>query len=417
MAYQNRIDITVETFKGLNNRASKVATQALKIFDDQSKLFHQINEMNSNASLIKKIPENLQHVSGIPGSQLNALKQVSSLMTSFITESNNAEQNANKKINSLKNEYITSLNKMNDFLTDMCSSSHQIDSIKNTIKEHQQNLPSKLGKYKKSITNIVSNKAKFKKSSEATNLMEKIKSIRSENPIYQKAIFVDAAEKCMNGISQNSVKAVQLIKKQFCTQKDILLAVIKSNQDIVDKCNSTSDKIIPCMNMINFQIDFQNFVSKQKIIRYDILPDQFVPLDFSHECFSQISTISNVLSLQLYPFAIARMKKEFNAKESNELSMQKGKMVLLMEDLSLPWAFIQNPYTRVMGYAPSSFLELVGKGIGVLLEEFTTSDEILNKGDYIAIIGDEGPGSKEIRTISDLTAIIPVSIIGIISEF
>lgn len=417
MTYQNRIELTVETFKGLNNRASNVATNALKIFETQSKLFQNLSEMSKDISLVTKISPNLQYVPGIPGSQYDALVKASEMLANFFSESDSIENNTNQIIISLKDEYLSSLSKINHCLTDMCSNSHQIDTIKSTVKDNQQKLPSKLSKYQKSINNIISSKTKVKKSSEAVSLMEKIISIRNENPMYQKSIFNRAADKCMDGISENSAKAIQLIKKQFCTQRDVLQAVINSNKKIIDNCSAESNQAISFINIIKYQNEFQKYVDKYKIIRYDLLPDPFVPLNFNHKCFSNISTISNVLSLKLYPYAMARIKKDFNAKDNNELPMQKGKMVLLMEDLSLPWTFIQNPYTKVMGYAPSSFLELIGNGLGVILNEVTTTDEILNKGDYIAIENDDSYGSKKVCTISGLTATIPSSNIGIISEF
>lgn len=419
MAYQNRIDLTVEAFKGLNNRASNVAN-GLKIFDDQANLINNIYEIINKKSLIKRIPQNIEYVSGIPGTQYDAIKRTSKMLDTFFSESNSIECNAKERIDSSRGEYLESLSKINSCLSNICANSRQIDIMKNEMKEYKQTLPSKLAKYQKSINNIISKNAKIKKSIEtdAVNLMTKITSIRNGNPNYKISVFVNAAEKCMNGISQNSDIAVQLIKKQFCSQKKVLQIVINANKEIIDKCNKLSNKIVSNINKINFQNDFQNYVDKYKINRYDILPEPFVPLDFNHECFSNISTITNVLSLNIYPFAMAKIKKDFNAMYKNELPMQKGKMVLLMEDINFPWVFVQNPYTKKMGYAPSSFLEKIGYSLGVLLTEVATSEEILNKGDYVAIEGNDNLlGEKIVRTISGLNTKIPSSNIGIISEF
>ena len=331
-------------------------------------------------------------------------------------ESNNTERDTSKVIDAAKKDYTASSTQMNDCLTDMCSNSHQIESIKKSVTTNQRQL-SKLSKYQKSISNIVSQKTKVKKSSEVISLMEKIIAIRKEKDIYRKSNFVFAADKCMNGITQNSLKSVENLKSQFRTQKSIFSSITTSNLSIINKCNDVSDQLIRVMNLVSFQKDFMDFINKYKVIRYDLVPNEFKSLDFSHPCFSNITTISRVLSLQLYPYAMARMKKEFIAKDGNELTVQKGKMVLLMEDLSLPWAFVQNPYTKVMGYAPSAFLEEIGHGLGVLLEDFKTPEELLRKGDYIAIEGDCGSSNKQIRTISNGTAKISSSMIGIISEF
>lgn len=417
MAYQNRIDFTVESFKGLNNRASNFANCALNMFEIHTNLFRELSEMNNNP-LIKRIPLNIKYVSGIPGTQYDAIENISRIMVDFFSSANFIEKEASQTIDEVKKEYSTSSSQMNDFLTGMCSNSHQIDVIKNSIRDQKEHLPSKLSKYQKSINSIVTSKTKSKKASDIVNLMEKVFAIRKENDMFKRSKFVYAANKCMNGITQNSEKAVKLLKVQFSTQISEFKNQIKqSNQQIIDKCNEFDDQLIRTINMINFQKDFTNYVHTYRIIRYDLLPKSFKALDFNHECFSNITTIYKVLSLQLYPYAMAKMKKDFIATDGNGITVQKGKIVLLMEDLSLPWAFVQNPITKVMGYAPSSFLEEIGNGLGVLLEEFKTSEELLRKGDYIAIEGDAGSGNKFVHTLADGTAKIPTSMIGIISEF
>ena len=140
------------------------------------------------------------------------------------------------------------------------------------------------------------------------------------------------------------------------------------------------------VKQIDFNKDFSEFVKTKKIIRYDISPPEFVPIDFSHPCFSNIKTISKIISPPLYPVAMAKPLSNFIAAEENQFNLQVGKCVVLMEPLDLPWCLVQNPVTRVMGYAPSSFLEIIGHGVGVLLKDFTTiNGDVLNMGDYIAL--------------------------------
>mgnify|MGYP001064035574 CR=1 FL=1 len=222
----------------------------------------------------------------------------------------------------------------------------------------------------------------------------------------------------MDKIFEDSKNSSDLLKKQFLLRKDIILSIINANESIIENCKDTSNQLVNAMNQIDFQTDFRNFIQANQIIRYDILPDEFKPLDFSHECFSEITKVSNVLSFQLYPYSMARVRKEFMPDlDQNEISVNKGKIVLLMEDLSLPWAFIQKPYTNEMGYVPSSFLEEIGKGIGVLLNEFIGPDELLNKGDYVAIESHDDPEKYKVHTISDNSFDVPANLIAKISEF
>lgn len=221
----------------------------------------------------------------------------------------------------------------------------------------------------------------------------------------------------MSLITENSNSSIELLKKQFSLQKNILLAIIHSNREIITNCEQLSNEFTSMMNQIDFHSDFQRFTEYNKIIRYDILPMDFKPIDLNHECFNQIATVSKIVAFQFYPYSMAKMKNDFIAVDKGELSVQKGKILLLMEDLSLNWTFAQNPYTRVMGYVPSSFLEEIGKGLGVLLYEFEAKEEILNKGDYVAIESKSLDNETyQIHSITDNIIEIPFSYIGIISE-
>lgn len=420
MAYQNSIDITIETFKGLTKRASNVEARAIKVFDTFAQQFSMLDDLNTNLniSLSNNVQQNKPDISGFSESQSEALMEVSTILINFFSNSNQVEKKAAQAIEAIKKENLDSTRMVDDCLNDLCSNSRQIDSIKFSINDNKHNLPSKLSKYQKSISGIVSLKTKVKKSSEVTKLWDKIVKIRTDNSVFQRSNFVPGASRCMDKIFEDSKNSSDLLKKQFLLRKDIILSIINANESIIENCKDTSNQLVNAMNQIDFQTDFRNFIQANQIIRYDILPDEFKPLDFSHECFSEITKVSNVLSFQLYPYSMARVRKEFMPDlDQNEISVNKGKIVLLMEDLSLPWAFIQKPYTNEMGYVPSSFLEEIGKGIGVLLNEFIGPDELLNKGDYVAIESHDDPEKYKVHTISDNSFDVPANLIAKISEF
>lgn len=419
MAYQNSINITIEAFKGLIKRASVVETRGLQIFEDYFQLFSELDDLNSNnnITLYQKYQQNMPNTSGFPGSQDEAMKQVSDIFINFFSNSNQIEKDAKKSIEALKQENSVSTANVDECLNSLCKSCVTIDSIKKTIQDNKHKLPSKMHKYQKSINGIVTLKTKLKKASEAMKLYEKMLKIRNDCTDSQRSNVVPFATQSFSDIVSKSKNSVDILKEQFKLRKDIILTIIKSNEDIMTNCEELSSQFIKSMNSINFQTDFQNFIKENKIIRYDILPDEFKPLDFSHECFSEITKVSNVLSFQLYPYSMAKVTSEFIPEDSNEISVKKGKIVLLMESLSLPWTFIQKPYTNELGYVPTSFLEEIGKGIGVLLNEYTTSDEVLNKGDYVAIESRDNSEFYVVHTISDFTYSIPATLIAIISEF
>lgn len=416
MIYQNSIDITIEALKGLTKRATGVETNGLKIFDDYFQLFSNLDELHNNISLYDMIQKSFPDISGFPGTQDEALKTVSSLLGEFFSSINKNEIESNDLIESYKQENLVSAENSDKCLNNLCLNSRQIDSIKYSINDNKHQLPAKLNKYQKSINGIVTLKTKIKKQSEITKLWEKIMKIRNDNIIFQRSNFVPIASKCNDMLVEDSKNSTDLLKKQFSIRKDILSTIIKSNDVIISNIDELSIKLASTKNMINFHDDFHNFITTHKIIRYDILPDEFKPLDFSHELFSEIPKVSNVLSFQLYPYSMAKVKKEFMAEYQNEITIKKGKIVLLMEDLSLPWVFIQKPYTNEMGYVPSSFLEEIGKGIGVLLNEFQASDDLLSKGDYVAIESNDDPDVYKVHTITDFVVDVPANLIAKISE-
>lgn len=417
MAYQNRNDFTVEVLRGLVNRVSSLEARGLTSFSYQTTLFEQLNDLSrENITLIQKIPLDIECTPGFPGAQNDTLTEISNFIANFFNITNSIEKQTNKTIDSFKQEYSSLSGLMNEHLADLSSNSHQIDSIKFTIKGSKQNLPSKFIKYQKSINNIIASN-KMKKKSEATRLYGKILKIRKDDAVYSRPNIIPSAEKCMSLITENSNSSIELLKKQFSLQKNILLAIIHSNREIITNCEQLSNEFTSMMNQIDFHSDFQRFTEYNKIIRYDILPMDFKPIDLNHECFNQIATVSKIVAFQFYPYSMAKMKNDFIAVDKGELSVQKGKILLLMEDLSLNWTFAQNPYTRVMGYVPSSFLEEIGKGLGVLLYEFEAKEEILNKGDYVAIESKSLDNETyQIHSITDNIIEIPFSYIGIISE-
>ncbi|KAK8898052.1 hypothetical protein M9Y10_000312 [Tritrichomonas musculus] len=415
MAYQNSMNMTVEAFKALTQRVSTNTAQALHMFEEEKKLFNSLSNISQNSS-IKQISNSVEYVSGIPGTQHDAIEQITGLISYIFQCSTLSLNQTDKVINSINAICSTTDAKLNDHLTDMCSYLNQVDLIKKSIKNKDIKIPKKLSKYQKSINSIVTMKTKVKKPSEVVHLLEKISAIRKDN-LLNRSNFVYTGEKCLNQISTNSKIVIELMKNDFQNKKEIYQSYIRSNQEIIAKCQDISNQFLNILNSINFQKDFQNYINKNKIIRHDIIPEQFKPLNFDHECFSQLATVTKVLSIQLYPFAMAKVKKEFVAKDNNELSVQKGKLMLLMEDLSLPWVYVQNPYTKVMGYAPSSFFEIIGNGLGVLLKDTQSKYDILHKGDYVATVGYINAGSYDICTILDIMIKVPASNIGIISEF
>ena len=219
-------------------------------------------------------------------------------------------------------------------------------------------------------------------------------------------------------INRQISEVIRLFKQRNQGTEQFFQLMKNSNDQMVRFLNDFAKSFKTQVKQIDFNKDFSEFVKTKKIIRYDISPPEFVPIDFSHPCFSNIKTISKIISPPLYPVAMAKPLSNFIAAEENQFNLQVGKCVLLMEPLDLPWCLVQNPVTRVMGYAPSSFLEIIGHGVGVLLKDFTTiNGDVLNMGDYIALEKKENDNQYQIETVLCKTERVHSSLIGIISEF
>ena len=137
MIYQNSIDITIETIKGLTKRATGVETSGLKIFDDYSQLFSNLDELNNNnISLYSQIQKRIPDVSGFLGTQDEALKQFSDEIVNFFSNANKIENESNESIESFKQEALVSAQMSDDCLENLCLNSRQIDSIKYSINDN-----------------------------------------------------------------------------------------------------------------------------------------------------------------------------------------------------------------------------------------------------------------------------------------
>jgi hypothetical protein len=169
---------------------------------------------------------------------------------------------------------------------------------------------------------------------------------------------------------------------------------------------------------VDFRADFGRFVEASKLIRYDIVCDNFPPVDVSHPVFADIDTRLGIVVPPMYPVGIGRVVDDFVAKGADQLSVVTGKYVLLMETITDGWVFASNPLTRVMGYIPGHCVEAVGRAIAVVLKvpRLLVDNVHIQLGDYVAVMGSGETPAYEILTTRGEQLSVPKDTLGIIYE-
>lgn len=184
------------------------------------------------------------------------------------------------------------------------------------------------------------------------------------------------------------------VTKSICLRYSFIKKIIHKFQKRNNKLLSNIEPLISTISQkaseINFEKDFIQFVAYKKIIRYDLKCEAFKPINMSHPVFNNFdpSKIRNVIAVPpVYPIAMAKVLVSFTASDINEITIVKGKMVLLMEPPDYPWVLAMNPFTRQYGYVPSKYLEIVGNALGIITKEVLSDNGInLLVGDYVAIL-------------------------------
>jgi hypothetical protein len=168
---------------------------------------------------------------------------------------------------------------------------------------------------------------------------------------------------------------------------DILTAIQTAGNDTSAGLKGCSDVLRAAADGITHQSDFTTFVQRHGLIRYDLQCKPFEPFDLSHPVFADVAVKVQVAVPPLYPVGIAHVVRDFVAEAPKELSVTRGKYVLLMELPRSVWVWVMNPLTRAMGYAPAEALERIGSALAVVSGIGAGGNDVfLQLGDYLALL-------------------------------
>lgn len=374
------------------------------IIEDISNSFVQINGNKNSETENENLCINNEnsYVSGFPGTQLDSLssfsqslKELSEYSRSIKKIINSIDEflcQANTKTEKKQNKKKHKKSKETDLFDDLNDKKGKILLIYNSIMGIKELLTTAAPEKEKKAQKIVKKmEEKIQnghcKPATATKLVSELTDVRT-NP--EKLELLKKLDEYYIQFHENISDAVKSFCVRYKFMKKIFKKYVKKNVKFIEKLNM----LIPIVSQksldINFEKDFSHFVAKKKIIRYDLKCEAFKPIDMSHPVFNNFepSKIHNIVAVPpVYPIAMAKVINSFTATNANEITIVKGKMVLIMEPLDNPWTLVMNPFTTQTGFVPSMNLEVVGSALGIITKEALSSDGIsLLVGDYVAIL-------------------------------
>lgn len=194
---------------------------------------------------------------------------------------------------------------------------------------------------------------------------------------------------------------------------DLFMWVADIYAEIGKQLIANSERLNLYIGQMDYKADFTNYVSRSKLARYDIKDFKFRPFDTSGPAFDGINP-SVPRSISFFsPLYFAQIIHSYNADGENELTCQKGKCLLLMEEPEMNWVYSMNPKTRRYGFVPKNCFKVVGNKLGILLLDFNEQSSYMNAGDFVGII-EETDKYYKIGNLENKILIVQKKFIGII---
>ena len=159
----------------------------------------------------------------------------------------------------------------------------------------------------------------------------------------------------------------------------------KSLTEIGQKLEEIAEKITPTD-------DVAALTAKAKICRYELPPQPFKPIELP----DSLSDLAFKPKEDMYgptPVGIARVVRPYKGKDANQLSLQKGQSVYLLETPSKVWCLSMIPLSKRVAFAPRAAIAPVGRGAAFAVEEFRVTGKkgtfLIKKGEVVALLRNE----------------------------
>jgi hypothetical protein len=120
---------------------------------------------------------------------------------------------------------------------------------------------------------------------------------------------------------------------------------------------------------IDYPSDFRAFISKADFKFVDVSPPPFERFKFSSRYSAPDVYVIERFAMPYLPLRMALAKADFVGASSDEISLKKGEILYLMQAPGEDWVFATTRVYGTYGWVPTSFIEVIGVGIAVVVDK------------------------------------------------
>ena len=367
MATKQRASECLHAIKVLNKKDSKLESQFSIISNSLNQTFKDYKP--SLISLFEDVAKNEQVIPGFPGSQYNFICKFSQILEQFIDNLHSDDFKGYEEIDQL-----------HSLFNNVKQSFHSILNVKDLL-SIDKDLEKKIQK----LTKKINDKVDTKPSKVTSKLYEMMEEIRVETLMPQRLAVLKAASLKQDDFKSSIDAFLNYIFDRFALNQNVIDKKIQFNNKLSAHINEMISHLENDSEMkIHYKEDMKSFLNIKKMIRYDMICEEFEPIEVNYNLLNEKPPVfPNELHSIIYPISMAKAEKNFSAEYSNEISLRKGKIILLMEPPDTEWVLATNPFSRASGYVPSSHISIIKGSLAVVLKEISDQNGNLQKGDYI----------------------------------
>jgi hypothetical protein len=358
-------------------------------------------------------------VPGIPGTQQEALSQLSAQFAAFF----HRFSDLGSRFQSIAEQMLSNEppEKRREFLDALDEARQAAQEDEAAMESADRSLAVKNEKKLKKMARFLSQPIPASgPSSSLTNLVKDIVHVRSSHGTGRIAQHEEATRRYRTFIS-NLQGSYPIFEARVRSLSAVLVTIQTVWQELAGDCRACATRIREGASLISHETDFPVWVHDNHVIRYDLPGTAFTPIDLSHPAFSELEPIVNMAVPPMYPLALGFVERPFVAETEREMSVREGAYVLLMDTNENEWVLVADPLTMEMGHIPSAYVAVLGTHMGVFLwvpDDGVIADDVCaQRGDYAAVMGpsEDDPSLLCVITQSGETVDVNREMLAVIS--
>lgn len=229
-------------------------------------------------------------------------------------------------------------------------------------------------------------------------LLEKRRSMRAEE---RKTVLAEEQEH-VDAFCAKYDETKTILTEKANSIKSITQKFATMYQDLSKTFEEFAKKIETQASLIDAKDDVAAIATSANLVRYELQPLKFEPIKMPQELMDIVETPKEEMSLPL-PYGIARVVRKYKGEDKNQLTLNEGQGIYLLEKPTNEWCLSMIPFSKKIGFAPRAAIAPVGRGSALSTEEICIQGkegEInIKQGEVVALIKDE----KEELLIETLT--------------